>query len=386
MLDDTPTEEATPEKNSAENGKHHQAVDLLDPRLLKAAGQFLGIVGAGGGGFAALTFGIGYLAVKNQDAMIGMPTLSLNYTTYLRIGALFFPNSLYYLFTSTANYLLGGCLVLLLTFLVLDRIARRLRLRPALERIWRVLSSGSMRWILFAGSHVVLLLLAVIVLRAQLASFDPVNKNLLYSQLINEEPQPQDSTQLSLVDSVCTLPKLNALLVCRSTHDIAEAIKEKLTETDGASWLHSYYGQQLGLVILLLYCAFVLRRWRLGLKRIPGLPSLSPIDWVVSPILVGLVALLVVNTPASYGVLCLSPSRLNVVITTENESASPAFLFSDLSTEPKEIWTGDRDGKRWVFTVHSREDIRGITVTEYSKSNIVDVRSSPTTSSTEVKP
>ncbi len=35
---------------------------VLDLRVLKAAGSFLGIVGAGGGGFAAFSFGIGYLA------------------------------------------------------------------------------------------------------------------------------------------------------------------------------------------------------------------------------------------------------------------------------------------------------------------------------------
>src|SRR6266508_2183730 len=72
---------------------------------VRQALTFLGVAGAGGGGFAVLCFGIGYLAVRSHDEMLGLPSRSTAYSAMVRMGALFFPNSLYYAFDATYDAL-----------------------------------------------------------------------------------------------------------------------------------------------------------------------------------------------------------------------------------------------------------------------------------------
>src|SRR5437763_1205653 len=78
----------------------------IDTTALKAAASFLGIVSTGGGGFATLSFAIGYLATKEHDEMVGLPTTITSYTKYVRTGALFFYDSLHCILTTPALYFL----------------------------------------------------------------------------------------------------------------------------------------------------------------------------------------------------------------------------------------------------------------------------------------
>ena len=84
---------------------------LTDFDTLKSAGTVLGIISASGGILAALSFGIGYLAITERDAVVGLPTTVVDYSTYVRTGALFFSTSLFHLFSASVPYILVGVAV-----------------------------------------------------------------------------------------------------------------------------------------------------------------------------------------------------------------------------------------------------------------------------------
>src|SRR5512138_3698884 len=68
----------------------------LESGPLKNVLTYVGISGVGGGGFAALCFGIGFLAIRSHDEMLGLPVrVSANVAT-VRTGAVFFLDSLFY--------------------------------------------------------------------------------------------------------------------------------------------------------------------------------------------------------------------------------------------------------------------------------------------------
>ena len=64
--------------------------------ILKWVGQFVGLLGGGGAGFAAFAFGLGFLAIKYHDIMLGLPTTTTAYTSYVTTGSLFFVNTMHY--------------------------------------------------------------------------------------------------------------------------------------------------------------------------------------------------------------------------------------------------------------------------------------------------
>src|SRR5437660_8311600 len=104
MNDLFPHIEAPPEKVSSRSA-------MSDFISLQNLAIYLRIAGAGGGGFAALCFGIGYLAIKNHDHMIGLPSGIASNTAYIRTGALFFTNSFYYVLTATFFLFVVACVM-----------------------------------------------------------------------------------------------------------------------------------------------------------------------------------------------------------------------------------------------------------------------------------
>jgi len=314
---------------------------------LKSVGTFLGVVGGGGAGFAGLAFGIGYLAMKHHDAMLGMPTTTTDNSSYVRTGALFFTQSLHDLVealataaTPSALWIIGIATVvaaLLVAFKVGNRIEKLL---PA-NFTQRVFSTGSIP-VLLVGS-VALLLVAIQYLPQHLAPLDIGNKNLLFEQ--------------------------------RAVTGGAKQVLDLLRSEEGEQPLHRLYGLQLVIVLILGLAALLLYRWRRSHKTGTGSsePSLSLVimDWVVHPALFAVITAMVISLPANYGVLAMSTSlpcvHLYAAPTRSGDAVpigDPGFLFSDLSSEAAtvSILRWDLERKSYYVDLHPRSDLKQLEV------------------------
>ncbi len=321
----------------------------LDVRLLKAAGSFLGVVGTAGGGFAALSFGTGYLAVKAHDAMVGIPTIA-DYTTYIRTGSLFLPSSVYLLSRGATPLLLLLCLGIgafaVLPFLGGDR---------------KDIGGGRGEWVLFVLVQALLLALAVWVLSAQVGAFDPRNKNLLYHLVVPDAAAAASPPPVSWWH-----------LAERSARDIrAELVSPEGTRPQRR------YGRQLGLAVLFMAGVLGVRQWRARRRLRPRtgtsadpLPMAEQVvDWFLYPLLCVLGVAILANLPSTYGVLCLPTDGAWVEIKTEppGPCGFGGYLLSDLSTETSEVWLLGREGDDIVLRSCARGSIRMIAVTgQYS--------------------
>jgi hypothetical protein len=330
--------------------------------------QFVGIVGGGGGGFAALAFGIGYFATKNHDAMLGLPTTTTSYVTYVRTGALFFPLSLHYLVTSLLPFRWG---VLVLAVLV---AGISVLFRKSLKSIRKRLRSHERRLQFIMMGQVVLIMLCAIYLPFHVAPLHPANRGLLFM-----DHKPPSDAHYAL--------KIHTLL----------------RKEEGEETLHRFYGYQCSAVIALAYAIILLARWRGAVhetaradavsgnnaaqtpKGLAGESYLRNVSaWLLEPLLYLVVAILVITLPANYGVISLSNDypcvRLSVLKSGDAEKLEPAnlgYLLTDLSAEPPEVVVlsrvpgGSMENPKYVHTLFKREAIRKIEVTSCGPTNVL---------------
>lgn len=246
---------------------------------LKWTAQLLGIVGGGGSGFAALSFGIGYLAIKHHDAMLGLPTTNIPYTTYVRTGALFFTTALQSMVT-VLTPLSWGAIVLALIVVLLLLLGRMFGLRLSEQK--RALRAQA---ILLALCSVLVLVFSFKILPMHAAPLEPMNRELL---LIEDRPAvAEQDTQ-------------------------AFQVWEQLRRDDGEKWLQKRFGLMCASVFVLLYLAWLFRRWRHS-QVVPTNGGdavvtycLGMSDWIVRPLQFGVVLVMLAILPANYGVLGLS--------------------------------------------------------------------------------
>lgn len=333
----------------------------LDWDTLKTLGSFLGIVGTGGGGFTVLAFGIGYLAVKNHDEMIGLPLTAVTTTSYTLTGALFFVNSLYYFFVSVALYLVmagAATLALWLMSCVIVRYAATLSWQHSATK-WRKAPRIATR--LFTLASLGLLTLGVYLLHLQIAVLSAENKGLLYQRVPAPRAGGLRAAEATGEHGGPWRGRWRRVLALQGTGQLAESIRNELRSREGAAKLQRRYGWHLGLLGMFVYGTLILRWWRRQLHT-AGTPLWSwlPADWVVRPLLYILAMALVLNLPATYGVLCLSKSGVWVSVTTQTDSAGESgYLLSDLASQGQEIWLlGYDDSKlHWVLRVFERKNI-----------------------------
>lgn len=307
---------------------------------LKAVAQYLGVLGSGGAGFAGLAFGIGYLATKHHDAMLGMPTTTTDYATYVRTGALFFTQTLHDLVASLATLatplarviaVFIGATVVLIGLPMLTRTLAKKATAP-----W-------LRWLPLLVASAALLLASLVNLPRHLAPLDAGNKNLLFEQ--------------------------------RVVAGAAAEVNTRLRERNSEVRLHELYGTQWVVLLGLALGALVLTRWRQavgdGAAGDPVEPVLRTLnDWVLRPATYLVIGALVVTTPANYGVLAMSTSLPCVQLYSAKDDGKPAklggsgFLVSDLSSEKGEIavlrWDAEKNS--YFVDFHPRTALKQIEV------------------------
>jgi len=237
---------------------------------LKKVAEVVGVVGGMGAAFTGLAFGIGYLATKHHDDMLGVPTTTIDQTSYIRTGALFFTQSLQDFVKVIAGstplwlVLLGTLLALLLARWLLGKYAPKI-----LERLGR---PTVQRWLVNLGLFLVVAL-SVVHLPRYLAPLDSANKDLLF-----ERP-------------------------------VAGAEVANPPYDRGEQALHGLYGKQWGVIVGLLLAVILLHhaRARIAKEPVPA-GTLLVVDRALRPTAYAMLTILLVTTPAIYGVLAMSTS------------------------------------------------------------------------------
>lgn len=307
---------------------------------LAYVGKYTGIIGGGGAGFAALSFGIGYLAVKSHDAMLGLPTTLSNYESYVRIGSLFFSNSLYSLVTTFTTIpkpiLIAALLVFVVALVLSSHLSRR-------KPLWLI--KIPLGYLIIA--YALISFTAFLSTERLSATLHPDNKSLL----------------LKLPEDV-------------KAKGYAKNIYDLLRKEGGADELQREYSLNLAQTVALFYGAFVLYRWRrkviashsdatsneVNSRDRPLVMLVS--DWTLRPLLYSLLIFHLILLPSSYGVLCLSNEypQAHIVLKHGESPREQGFLLSDMSVDLPEIVWVQRDPKGHIYAHYfiKKDDIKSI--------------------------
>lgn len=334
----------------------------LEARVLKGALQYLGVFSGGGAGFAALSFGVGYLAVKSHDAMLGLPTATTHAESYVRVGALFFPNSLYYavsVVTRTsikiwAEYRPGLYGLVLATifvwFLSSSTSGKKLREWLRGRRVGRVIGEQLERYKAWATrarpagltlAYLMLTVLAFVAVEQQTASLHSINKGLL----LNE---PVAAGKLE-------------------SYGLAGEIHGYLRKSTASVELQRLFGKYL--LYLMTMSSIALWLFRVGRRQAytPASGWLSTNNWMLRPVTYTLLVTQLVLLPSTYGVLCVSNLFPCVeTITDEERQAAPlkGYLLSDLTvSEPQVVVLAWSSGEsHWKQQVFRRSELEALTI------------------------
>lgn len=331
----------TPSPEAA-NVQPEKAVTL--PEAIKWIAQFVGVVGGGGGGFAALAFGVGYLATKSHDAMLGLPTTATAYGTYVRTGALFFSRSLYDLVASIVEtrWLFGLTVAVAAGALALGLVKPVRRAIAAGKPTDVVSQAGALALV-----YCILAGLVLSYLPYHLEPLDIRNTNLLF----------------------------------RGDEPVESHLAQVLQREDGEPELHRRYGIECAAVLSAIYVAWALRRWRGSVPRagdrVDDSYWLGLSDWVARPLVYGVLLALTVTIPSVYGVLAIPPAypcvelRARSTSPTTEEPPVPGYLWSDPSSEAEQIAVLERTHTGYITHFYKREQIDRLEISPCGVRNIL---------------
>jgi hypothetical protein len=316
-------------------------LSLFEVKAFKAAANFFGVVGAGGGGFATLAFGIGYLAIKKHDTMVGLPTTVVDITTYVRTGAMFFSNTLVLICSTPTTYVLIG-LILSIAFTVAFRRYKDERANissppPSVE------GHAGKQYLGVFTLQLLLFVFALLLINVQSATLHPDNTNLI-NQMLRDRQTELDGDDGADQQSEANLLPMSILY--SADNRLRVRVNNALRHIDGRSKLQQFFGDQIVLILLLLSLFAALRVWRKRWQeiaseswdRIFGPWWSSMTDTAVYVMLYVLTLAILLNIPATYGVLVLPTEGAQVtVVTTDNHEGS-GILLTDMSSQGDTVW------------------------------------------------
>ena len=340
------------------------APKLFDAGWLKQALTYVGVAGVGGGGFAALCFGIGFLAIRHHDEMLGLPSRTTAYGAMVRAGALFFPNSLYYVLIGTWKAVAVLFVLALMTWPFQDAIAGALRACSA--RLPVAVRNSSNR-VSFLLVHALLLGLGLMLFEDRAAMLHPTNRHLLLDRPATRAATLANPAPLVASASAGSLRYFAWERLSKKAARIGAELRSDAEIT------RRHYGQSvalLGLLVALL--VFELVFWREL--------SLLLLRWLLRPILYVLTGALIITLPAAYGVLWIPNNATYVEITTAATSEPPVtgYLLTDISGDEPDVWTLTLADTTFAMRVFKRESISEIRVlADASTENLLGVSPEP---------
>ncbi len=349
--------------------------------------SYVGIAGAGGSGFALLCFGIGFLAVRHHDEMLGLPSRATAYGAMVRTGAMFFPNSLYYLLVGAWKGLAAAAGLVLLASVLQDPIARLAqRHAPKTPTALSRFSRGTS----FLVIHSFLLFFALVLFEDRAAMLHPANRHLLLDRSAEPAIPPAEGTPVGAPPRApiaegrgptdfTAVRAARYFVMDRLKGKTAWVNRELLQDEEAAAdpndeqeVARKHYGLSLALLALLVVLLAVERAWW------HGPPPLQRIESIVRPVLYVLAVTLVVTLPAAYGVLWMPRGATWVEITAPPEPPTAGYLLTDISGDEPDVWTLTLSDTTFTLRVFKRESISEIRIQSApSTSNLLaEVRAS----------
>jgi len=311
----------------------------LVPTWVKQALAYVGVTGAGGGGFAALCFAIGFLATRSHDEMLGLPTWTGAYGAMVRIGAMFFPNSLYCLLFGTWKATAAVFAVALAGWAIAEGLRRRRRAAAVAMRPWA-------RIAFFLVAHGALLGIGLLLFEDRAATLHQDNRSMLLARS-SEQDGPVPTTAAA---------SFRYFVWDRLPEKAARVRAELRADPQADPPTRKHYGQSvalLGLFIVLL--ALEHAYWRTWVSRM--------LQWLIRSVLYGVAVVLIVTLPAAYGVLWLPNNATYVEIATApTEAPVIGYLLTDISSDDPDVWTLTLADTTFAMRVFKRESISEIRV------------------------
>ncbi len=314
---------------------------LFEVKALKAAVSFFGVIGAGGGGFATLAFGIGYLAIKKHDAMIGLPTTVVDITTYVRTGAMFFSNTLVLIFSTPTTYALIG-VILVIAFAVAVRRYQQEQADSSDPAPSGDDRAGKQFLAVFA-LQLLLFAFAIVLINVQTATLHPDNTNVINQMLRDRQIELKSTDDSDQQSEVKSLPK-SILFSFQSS--LSTRVNNALRHIEGRPKLQQFFGDQIVLIVLLLSLFLALRIWRKRWREIdrmswdrifsPWWSSMT--DTGVYAMLYFLTLAILLNVPTTYGVLVLPTEGVHVELETKDGEEGTGILLTDMSSQGDTVW------------------------------------------------
>lgn len=335
----------------------------------KSALETAGALAGASAVFAALAFGIGYVAIRQHDSTLGIISTT-SYAQYVRTGIEFVPRS----FAAIGVYL-SHALPLVIGLLVLVGIAVLYAYRASGAREqgpW--LERQQNRWIrrLFQGGHARMsgglpllvvvatwLVLGVInYFPTHLAPLRSINTGLLLKEWRAPEPATADEAQ-----------RVYELLHLNTTDAVPGRLlaPSRAVDASAEEVLLARYGRACIIVLIFTYLAFLCSRWRRRIdqedqqREIAQLPPVTALRafhrFALQPVLYTIAIVLILSLPALYGTLAITNALPCVTVTTDSTVSRlyPGDVvrpLTDLSADAKEVvlfsW-GQQDDEQYVI-------------------------------------
>jgi hypothetical protein len=313
-------------------GNDSQTGELTIGKAIRWVAQFIGVVGGGGAGFTALAFGIGYMVTKSHDAMLGLPTMMTSSEFYVRLGALFFPNSLHHMAGGVTHPFSAGIFFIVLGIILLS----------AVFALWTPTKRPGLICTGLIVGYMVIITLAIFATAHQSAVLSSANQDLLFKEARDAK---------------------GARAYALKIHDLLRDDNEKSSDIA----LKRLYGRQLFMTLALIYTVFLFWKWRTRIQALLEKSVLSSvISWVMLPALLILILVQLILIPVNYGVLCVTrtPPCVEIMLKDGGRPENKSYLLSDLSTDDPKVVTMYVTGAGLIFhKIHDRDDIAQIRVT-----------------------
>lgn len=347
---------------------------LFDASWIRQAITYIGVTGAGGGGFAALCFGIGFLATRHHDEMLGLPSRATAYGAMVRTGAMFFPNSLYYLLVGTWKAVAAGAVLAMVAWVLYGEVAPALRKRA--PRLPAVVVRGS-RGVSFLVIHSFLLFFALVLFEDRAATLHPENRHLLLDRSSGARLGPPDRAPVpggSPAQRAQRAGPVTFTAARAADYFVLDRLAAKAERVNGelrqdSEVARKHYGQSVAfLTLLVILLAVEYLYWR-------DRSSFRLLQLIIRPVLYVLAVTLLVTLPAAYGVLWMSKDAIYVEITTTpSDPPITGYLLTDISGDEPDVWTLALADTTFAMRVFKRESISEIRLLPYaSTDNLLSV-------------
>jgi len=336
--------------------------------------------------FAAIAFGVGYLAAKQHDQTLGIISTT-SYWHYVRTGIEFVPRSLsaVSIYASMTMWYVAiiALLVLIFVWIAYSRSGTNADEAKSKGGTGSARKhQGRMSWRLpvVIGLCAVMAVLEIVYFPRHLAPLRSVNTGLLLKPW-------NDKITSSIGDAGVVYELLHM-----NPADTAPNRLVRFAGGKGASveeLLAARYGRACLAVIGLAYAVVLLGRWR---KRIDAYEKAHGTrrDWswrvlhgfhglILRPAIYAMVLLLIVTLPALYGALAMSNALPCVILETPRDSlrkdpTAPSRALTDLSADAKEVvllaW-GQEDGELYALERVKTSDVTRVVGMECETASVL---------------